>query len=306
MHAAQPQLVSTDLDNGIKLLPEIARDRSVPSAIWIAIGEQMIAAVQGRPVNGQAPEQWVYNEMNKVMPDGTAALTYKGKYYTKYAWEARGNGWANTVTQEGWKVMAERLVVAQESLEKAWSLDNSNAEAASSMITVELGQGQGRPRMDTWYKRAMAADPNNFAACSAKLYYLEPKWYGNEDAMLAFGRELVRAGNWKARLPFILVDAHAALARYQPNNLDGYYQQDGVWADLKSVYDPYLQINPQALRDRSQYALLACKCNQWEEANRQFQVMGDRPDPGVFPNRNEYMRLRNEAAARAKAGKNGT
>ncbi len=301
------------INAALKLLPEIAKDPAVPNSVWLTIGQQLHANVENRTFNelapdGQlvrrkSPDEWIYEQLNKVMPDSTVALTYKGKYHITWAWEARGGGWANTVPAEGWRLMRERLAVAEQSLEKAWQLDNSNADAATSMITVELGQGKGRARMEQWFKRAMDADPDNYAACAAKLYYLEPKWHGNENAMLAFGRECVKGGNWKARLPFILVDAHAALARYQQNNIDGYYQQAGVFDDLKSVYEPYLRMNPQARLERSQYAQLACRCNRWEEADKQFQALGDRGDPTVFPNRAEFLRLKTEAAA--KAGKKG-
>lgn len=293
---------ASDIEAALKLLPEIAKDKTVPSGVWLALAEQMEANVKTK-INGQAPLQWIYNELNKVLPDSSVALTYKGKYHVEWAWEARGNGWANTVTPDGWRLMRERLDMAAASLEKAWEMDNSNAEAATSMLTVELGQGQGRGRMEQWFKRAMEADPNNYAACSHKLYYLEPKWHGSPEEMLAFGRECLRGGNWTGRLPFILVDAHTQLARYVKDNPDSYYQQPGVWTDLRSVYDPFLKQNPQAIRERSQYALYACRAEQWEEADRQFQALGDRVDPSVFPDRNQFGRLRAEASAKAKNGK---
>src|SRR5262249_52980489 len=122
MHRNNAQLAGNDLDAAMKLLPEIARDKGVPTAIWLVIGDEMSATVEGRPVNGQMPGQWVYNELNRVLPDSSVALTFKGKYHITWAWEARGGGWANTVTQDGWKLMRERLAVAQEALEKAWAL----------------------------------------------------------------------------------------------------------------------------------------------------------------------------------------
>ena len=48
--------------------------------------------------------------------------------------------------------------------------------------------------MEEWFRRAMKADPGNYSACSSKLYYLEPKWHGSEEEMLAFG-----ASAWRRR-----------------------------------------------------------------------------------------------------------
>src|SRR5688572_28517418 len=46
----------------------------------------------------------------------------RGAEYISSAWDARGNDWANTVTDEGWKLMAERLKVAREWLERSWTM----------------------------------------------------------------------------------------------------------------------------------------------------------------------------------------
>ena len=93
-----------------------------------------------------------------------------------------------------WELFRERLARAEVALERAWRLDPNNARAATQMLIVELGQGKGRTHMEEWFRRAMKADPGNYSACSRKLYYLEPKWYGSEEEMLAFG-----ASAWRRR-----------------------------------------------------------------------------------------------------------
>jgi hypothetical protein len=40
-------------------------------------------------------------------------------FYVQYAWQARGHGAADQVTEEGWKLFHERNTLAQKALEHA-------------------------------------------------------------------------------------------------------------------------------------------------------------------------------------------
>ncbi len=40
----------------------------------------------------------------------------------------------------------------------------------------------------------MEADGNNYLACLMKMDWLEPKWYGSRDDLLAFGAPAARPG----------------------------------------------------------------------------------------------------------------
>jgi hypothetical protein len=287
-------------DAALKLLGETAKDKEVPVGIVLELCEQLEECYRTPQSDRKAVFDKINAELEQAAPGTSAVLTYQGVFNIHWAWDARGGGWANTVTQDGWRLFGQRLNDAATALEKAWELDPSNAEAATNMITVELGQGQGRPRMEKWFKRAINADPDNLTAYNHKLYYLEPKWHGSQEDMLAFGRECLQDGNWKARVPFILVDAHEALSKYNRADPNAYFMQPGVWGDLKSVYDPYLKTYPNSLGDRSRFTLYACRCGQWDEANRQFAQLGDNFDLRVFQNKTNYDQLRKEAASKAK------
>jgi hypothetical protein len=71
----------------------------------------------------------------------------------------------------------------------AWQLNPEDSRIADKMLEVELGQGEGRDRLELWFDRAMALNTNDYKACSTKLNYLMPKWYGSTKDMLQFGPE---------------------------------------------------------------------------------------------------------------------
>jgi len=172
---------------------------------------------------------------------------------------------------------------------------------------VELGQGQGRDRMELWFKRATEADPDNNRAYQDKLYYLEPKWHGSPEEMLQFGRECVKQGRFFTKVPMVLESAHEALSHYthggwvKESDLN-YYKNPAVWADLKSIYDGYLRADKGADLDyvRNRYAYLAWLCEAWDDADKMFTVIGDHPDSRLWT-AEKFNAARKEAAE--KAGK---
>ena len=108
------------------------------------------------------------------------------------------------------------------------------------MLKVELGQGQGRDRMEKWFKRAMDANPDNAFACGAKMLYLEPKWHGTPIDMITFARECFAGQNWQGTLPFEIELAYDNLLPYV-DNAEAFYGAPAVWNDIESLYGPYMR-----------------------------------------------------------------
>ncbi|HEY1790798.1 MAG TPA: hypothetical protein VGJ73_21800 [Verrucomicrobiae bacterium] len=198
----------------------------------------------------------------------------KATFYLRYAWLARGHGASDQVTPEGWRLFSERLKIARKALEHAWSRDPQEPQIPTLMISIVQGEQSGRPEMEKWFARAMQADPNNYAACRAKLHFLLPQWYGTRDDMLAFGRECVASTNWGGEVPLILVDAHSEFV----TTLSGQDRQDywfapDVWPDIQSAYQKYAQLNPDETRFRYPYAWYALECGQTNAFVQQIKLI---------------------------------
>ena len=264
-----------------RLWPQVVQEEGITAETLNDLASLVLQVVGGKHEDRKPYFDELYGPLAKTFPRSILPLVFKGDFYASYAWDARGRGFANTVTPEGWKLFGERLDVAEEALTKAWEMDPNDPAAATRMLTVELGQGKGREVMETWFARAMKANPDSRDACFAKLYYLEPKWYGDAKLVLAFGRECRDSKNWYATLPFLLITAHQELVNYAPDKA-AYYRDPVVWQDLQSVYRPYLLAFPERAEARNYYAFFACQCGQWSEARRQFDLLGDKVIPAVF------------------------
>lgn len=288
-------------DKASHYLNEAVADKAMPPAEVYEACEQLLEGVSANKRQYQAFYQAFEPVIFKNWPTESSLYLLKGIFYTQYAWHARGKAYADKVTEEGWRLMAERLEVAEKALSKAWELNPRDERIAQEMISVELGQGKGRDRMEMWFQRATDLNPNNYQAFSSKLYYLEPKWHGSREAMLKFGRECVNSTKWGGHVPLILRDAHEALANYvEKDERANYWKQPEVWKDLKAAFDKFFSLNPEENGWRHNYALYAYRAEQWDELNRQIPLLGE-INYKFFGGKDEYdkmVRLAKEHAAK--------
>lgn len=244
---------------------------------------------------GGAPsvEQTYYNRMEPTLfanwPNSPYPLMLKGNFYIDYAWYARGNGYADSVTAEGGRLFEDRLAVAKQSFEDAWKLNPQDPHIAEQMIRVELGLGDGRDNMELWFNRAMNLNPADYDACQSKLYYLTPKWYGSDADQLAFGRECVTNTDWTGRVPLTLVDAHRQIYdRLDPSEQAGYWKRPGVWPDIQSAFDRFFTLNPDAVSWHHNYAWYAYYSGQWDEFLHQITLFGDTTNYNYFGGKDAF------------------
>lgn len=211
---------------------------------------------------------------NEIDSNNPVKIALDGEYYTDAAWCARGSGWANDVTDQGWKVFAERLLKADQILEAGYAKYPAEGEMARAMIAVELGQGHGRDRMEMWFQRAIKVNPDDYDAYKAKEWYLQPRWYGSVDDILAFGQECEKGGNWSAKLPTILTTGIAEASQTE----NGLYKRDDVWVAVEKTYREYLEHYPNGIFFRTSFAKHAYDSGHRDIALEQFRILGNNWD----------------------------
>lgn len=115
-----------------------------------------------------------------------AAFVLEGAYHIKEAWRARGSGYSHTVSAHGSEQFERMLKLAHASLEKAWRMQPRDPLAPALLIQTATGLGLAEQEMETWFARAVEADPLAYAAYGRKLTYLLPKWRGSEQKAAAY------------------------------------------------------------------------------------------------------------------------
>lgn len=285
------------------LLPVALAEKDLPGRQAETYADAAYEALVVARKNRQDAFEEVYAAYSKGRPaDDPGPYLFKGNRYIKYAWEARGSGFAGTVTGEGWRLFRDRLTEAERALTKAWEMDPTDGRVPASMITVHLGLHGEREPMEAWFDKAMQADPDNYEACENKLHFLLPRWHGSHEEMVEFGRQCLQEQSWLRNLPYVLIKAHLDISK-EVSDPEAYLGQPHVWRDVKAGHEGFLRVYPDFPRakwHKSHLAWSACQAGRWAEAKRCFEAVGDDPHPGVFRSKAYYEYWRRKAQKNAE------
>ena len=238
----------------------------------------------------------------KVPAAKTLRLIYRGIFYKESAWEARGTGFADTVSPENAQKFHDRLEVADKALSEAWKLNPEHNAIPTVMLEVVKGLGTDRQDMEEWFERAVRLDDNNVYACSQKLDWLSPRWYGSDKEVVAFGRACRDTRNYPSGIPLLLVTAHFAVCgRLPEDQMRDYLSQDEVWKDLSGVFEEHLKRLPDDRATRTRYAAFGWLSKRYDEAARQFRTLGDRTVADKIFSEAFLKRARDESYSKAGA-----
>jgi hypothetical protein len=218
-----------------------------------------------------------------------AVLFARGEMAIHDGWRARGGGFADTVTPDGWRTLQLKMGEGRDLLRQSWELDANDFETAQLQLDAETHDSHGREAMEYWFAIATKLDPDDQRPYAAKLNWLTPKWHGSANEMLAFGRECVGGGRWSGLVPLVLVDAYWELGResgdgYTPAPPREYFASDpNIWEEIKPIYDRYLQEPDASSYHKTRYAVIAAYSGKWKEANALFKSMhSDHLNPAVL------------------------
>lgn len=279
----------TCLENARKLFVQSVSDKEIPPDRIVDLGKFLIETAS----DGDDREQvlgWALDGLTREQRVSAPILALAVSIYTSYAWDARGTGYADTVTAQGWALMEKRLKIAENCGEQAFIADPYIRATPLGMMSVELGQNKGLKRLDVWFNRGVALNPNDYELHSSYLYYLEPKWHGSEEKMLNFVMVVNAQKNWKAGLPLLLADMHRSLSRYE-DKASVYFQRPEVWKDINGCYEEFLRRYPNAAFERSEYLRLAAYANQLAVAKEQLRILGKNVQLKAFTSGAEMQRV---------------
>lgn len=294
------------LNRSIAILPDVARDRTVPVEALLTY----VNDIQHAWVGGRQDRQKAFKEIEEAVSASRDASDpvlplMRAWFYAHYAWDARGTAVAANVKEENWPVFKTRLAQAEDETARAVELGSANPAVPAVMTRVAKGLYGERDELEKWFELWRQVDPGAYAPYSAKLDWIHPKWHGSARETLAFAREVRRTGAWNIRAPMLVVDAHRALKDGPPKRPD-HFKEPGVCNDVLDVYQDLLKQYPDSVSDRGAYAWWLTECERWPEAEQQFQMLtGNRLRVGAFGGQAEYESRRKRAAAHSGAALTG-
>lgn len=231
-------------------------------------------------------EQWMQER-----PKSITARVAMAASLNRWAWVARGNGYAKTVTQEGWQQFRERMAKAQAVLEAAASLGVTCPQWYSEMMSAGLAQGWSQERMKGLFEEAVRNEPDYHAYYLQYANYLQPKWHGKPGEAAAFATSSAdNLGGVEGDALYYEIAASLIKRgndEFSASEMDWQRIQGGYWA-LVAKYGVTVQ-------RKNEIAYMAWKFKDSAVARQQFDLIGDGWSQYVWGDRQLFDRVRDWA-----------
>ena len=134
----------------------------------------------------------VLREWADAKPESATPRVALAATYINYAAAARGDGFADTVPDEGWRLPAERAAMAAPALIEASRVKEKCPYWFEAAQNVALDQGWSKAQSRELFELAVTFEPTYYHYYREYANYLLPKWYGDEGETEAFAEEVFK------------------------------------------------------------------------------------------------------------------
>lgn len=253
------------------------------------------------PKKHTVPRDWdifftKLQEWKAAKPDSVTPLIALGRGYISYAWDARGGGYASTVTEEGWRLFRERLAKAREYLlETAMKMPDKDPEAYNALLTIARGQGWSRPDAAAWFHRAVLIGSDYHGTYFAMAVYLLPRWNGKPGDAERFVEEAAELCKEEGNAMYARIAWH--LSTYVGIN-QFFEEYTFTWPRMKEGFQKLQKLYPKSRRNQTAFCMFAYLAQDYDTARELFAEIGDQWDQEVWRLKDGYLRCKELAESK--------
>jgi len=227
---------------------------------------------------------WVAARTNSMT--ARVALAYT---LANYAWEARGSGYADTVSGEGWRLLEQRLRETVKVLDDAKGLKERCPVYWSVRMQAALGLQADKREFASIFSQATNSAPDYEAYYYRKAVYLLPRWYGEEgewEADLAKSADRIggeHGDTLYAQVVWCIHKSTGSTNMFKEYNLS--------WPRVNRGFEAINKTYHGALDARSEQARLAGLARDKLTARRCFDEIGGKVDIDIWRTQAEFERF---------------
>lgn len=219
-------------------------------------------------------------------PDSIHAAIALGDAWAGYGWHARGTGFADTVTEEGWQLFRERLGRAQAVLDDARKLPAQCPHLYCALVDLARCQGWERAEVDKVFEQAVALEPLYLHVYSAMARYLTPRWHGERGDWERFAdASATRIGGQEGSVIY----GHIAwqISKLQRGN--EFFNENNVsWGRIRQGFRDREALYGSSARTLNAFCKLAGAAADRQTTRELLARIGDQWDPEVWQERKYF------------------
>lgn len=212
----------------------------------------------------------------KVSKDTVATSLALASYEVQYGWHARGSGYMNTVSENGYELFKDRVENARKMLVKMSIKTHTDPQWYALMLDVAQYQSWDNADVDKIYVPAIKKFPLFFPYYFSKGATLSPKWGGSEKEFKEYvdktvletekelGQTMYARLNWSNGV--------------SPDKL----KNGGIdWTRMKLGFERITQDFPDDW-NRNNFSKFACLAGDFNEFRKQFEKYQKPPSVSVW------------------------
>lgn len=197
------------------------------------------------------------SHLKQTYPDTALSSTAEIQYWTSFAWHARGHGYANSVTQDGWRLYRERLEKAETIAIAAKSHAAVQPMWYEQMLWIQGSLGRPAAERDKVFLEGAKKFKLHYPIYMAMLEFMMPQWGGNWDMidrLIAWSVENTKE-----------TEGNSLYARLYWMTYTGLRQDTkffggtrASWPKMKSGFEDLMKRHPKSKWNLNNFAKFAC------------------------------------------------
>lgn len=265
-----------------------------PDGIWEL---QLFYMAVADPEDGGPESAW--QERHELVrkwfeedPESITARVAMARFLYDYAAEARGGGWAHTVTTEGWRLMHERTTEALRILEAARTLPEKCPVWYSTWTRVAQLAEAPRDRYEEIVDEGLKAFPGYNSLYFTKAYYLQERWYGKPGEWQEFAR---RAADERGGEAGDVLYAQIVWSLHNLRIFGNPIRESGAeWARIERGFEALRRKYPDSIYVLSEYCAISGFAPTMARSRQRglFSVVGNKVDLMVWKKMENFDRNR--------------
>lgn len=238
-------------------------------------------------------ERW-----KKAYPESVTPLITLAEIHKACGWEARGSGYANTVTTEGWKIFHKELDIAKGYLFEAEALNGNDPNLYTLMIDVCKCLDYSNRKLMAMFNKGIEIDAAYHPLHHTMAWNLTYRWGGRPGELERFADKVyeITQKEYGAALYALIAGRLATCLQEEDYLQDHSFDQERIDKGYAELFEAF----PESNYFVNQYCQLACYYSDQEKAKNLFDKIGGNMDEDVWWNRSRFTKWKQWAMAHAQ------
>lgn len=182
-----------------------------------------------------------------------------------WAYQARGFGYANTISNQNAQLFSHRLAMAQAALQSIASRGAASPIWYEQLLSVRLLQSSDKRELRGLFDRGIAQFPGHLALYDAMLHVLMPRWLGSiadVDSFIADQAKAAPTSDRSFQLYALLFSMYSAK---EGDTVDIFHDMGAKWDAMQWGLGSLMVRYPKTDVFRNEVAKFSCETRDWSE-----------------------------------------